>query len=300
MNVDEAQRPVRLFCAALAGLIGGLILAASIIGAADFERGGMLSGQDARAYWQALRGTGYEAQPGSYGAYLYSPAYVQVLSPVLSLGWQQFLALWTLMLMGALLVLSGPLLFTFVLPFAFFELWGGNIHLLLALAVVIGFRYPAAWSFVLLTKVTPGIGLLWFVGRREWRQLAVAVTATAAIVAVSWSIDPVAWRSWLDLLVREAGRPPPPGSIAIPLAVRLPIAAAVALYAGVAGRRWLVPVAALAAMPVLWWGSLTMLAAIVAIERPRLEEAFLRRVSALELRRRSTRPLGGWATEPEG
>ena len=32
-------------------------------------------------------------------------------------------------------------------------------------------RWPAAWAFVLLTKMTPGIGLLWFAFRRDlWGQ----------------------------------------------------------------------------------------------------------------------------------
>ncbi len=50
---------------------------------------------------------------------------------------------------------------------------------------MIGFRYPAAWSLILLTKITPGIGLLWFAVRREWRALAIALGATAAIASVS-------------------------------------------------------------------------------------------------------------------
>ena len=60
-----------------------------------------------------------------------------------------------------------------------FEFYLGNVHLLLALAIVLGFRWPAAWAFVLLTKITPGIGLLWFAVRREWRSLAIALGATA-------------------------------------------------------------------------------------------------------------------------
>ncbi len=61
----------------------------------------------------------------------------------------------------------------------------GNVHMLLALAIVLGFRWPATWSFVLLTKVTPGIGLLWFAVRREWRSLAIALGATAVLVTLS-------------------------------------------------------------------------------------------------------------------
>jgi hypothetical protein len=62
--------------------------------------------------------------------------------------------------------------------FALMELAGGNIEILIAVAIVVGFRWPAAWSFVLLTKVTPGVGLLWFAVRREWNQLATALVAT--------------------------------------------------------------------------------------------------------------------------
>jgi hypothetical protein len=64
------------------------------------------------------------------------------------------------------------------------EIWGGNIEVLVALAVVLGFRWPAAWSFILLTKITPGVGLLWFAVRREWRSLAIVAVATGGIAAV--------------------------------------------------------------------------------------------------------------------
>ena len=73
------------------------------------------------------------------------------------------------------------------------ELYHGNIHLLLAAAIVLGFRHPWTWSFVLLTKVTPGVGLAWFAVRREWRALAIALGVTGAIVAVSWLTDPTSW-----------------------------------------------------------------------------------------------------------
>ena len=57
----------------------------------------------------------------------------------------------------------------------------GNINLLIVGAVLIGFRYPWAWAFIILTKVTPGIGLLWFLTRREWRHLAIALGATLGV-----------------------------------------------------------------------------------------------------------------------
>ena len=42
------------------------------------------------------------------------------------------------------------------LPPVALELYHGNVHLLMAAAIALGFRYPWTWSFVILTKVTPG------------------------------------------------------------------------------------------------------------------------------------------------
>lgn len=44
-------------------------------------------------------------------------------------------------------------------------LHSGNIEPLLAAEVVVGFRWPTAWAFVLLTNVTPGAAP-WFLVRR--------------------------------------------------------------------------------------------------------------------------------------
>jgi hypothetical protein len=298
--VDPKQQQIRLMLVTVGGVAAGLILATSIAAAQHFQVGDMGAGQDARAYWLAIRSTPYQAGAGTYGAYLYSPAFTQIFGPLLSLGWQQFLGLWTAMLMGALLVLAGPVLFGLMLPLAFFELWGGNIHLLLALSIVLGFRYPVTWSFVLLTKVTPGIGLLWFAVRREWRNLAISVLATLAVVGASIVIDARLWNSWLDLLTRETGSSTPPGSIGIPLGLRLPFAALIVVYAAASDKRWLVPFGALLAMPVLWWGSLSLLIAVVALERERLEALVIRVLSDLTAVGRAPRRPAPWAVEPEG
>jgi len=298
---DRSLINTRLLLIMLGGVGAGLILAFSVVGSGHFDSGSMGAGQDARAYWGALRSFPYALDAGTYGAYLYSPAYLQILSPVLSLPWQQFLAIWTVLTIATLLVLTGPVLFVFALPLAFFEIWGGNIHLLLALAIVLGFRWPATWSIVLLTKVTPGVGLLWFAARREWRALVIALGTTAAIVVGSWLIQPGLWQLWLDLLLREAGNPPAPGALAIPLIVRLPIAAALAVYAGHTNRKWLMPVVALISMPVLWGGSVSVLIGCVAIERERIESLVVPAVAGIPgwFRRRLERPRSRWIPEPE-
>src|SRR4051812_32333136 len=173
VNLEQRISTIRWTLILAGGIGAGLILAFSVVGSGHFDTGSMGAGQDARAYWQAVRSAPYQLDAGEFGAFLYAPAFLHLLSPIVDLPWQQFLAGWTGLLMATLLVLTGPVLFVLALPIAFFELWGGNIHLLLALAIVLGFRWPATWAFVLLTKVTPGVGLLWFAVRREWAKLAI-------------------------------------------------------------------------------------------------------------------------------
>jgi len=58
--------------------------------------GSLDAGQDAFAYWQATHtATPYGADAGSWGAYLYSPAFLQILSPILALPWPIFFGIWT-------------------------------------------------------------------------------------------------------------------------------------------------------------------------------------------------------------
>jgi hypothetical protein len=80
----------------------------------------------------------------------------------------------------------------------------GNIHLMMAAAIVAGFRYPSAWAFVLLSKVTSGVGLLYFAVRREWRTLALAIATAAAIAAASFVVAPELWFQWFQLLRSNA------------------------------------------------------------------------------------------------
>jgi hypothetical protein len=300
VNVDQLRQNVRLSLILAGGISAGFIYAFSIVGSGHFDVGSMGAGQDARAYWHAVRtGAPYGPEAGTYGAYLYSPAFIQLLDFMLGFPWQQFLATWTAVLMGALVILAGPALFVLVLPLAFFEIWGGNIHLLLALAIVLGFRWPQTWSFVFLTKVTPGIGVLWFAVRREWRSLGVALGFTAVVVTVSWLVAPGLWSSWFDLLIRDSDNTPPPGSIGVSIWARLPIAALVIIFAAHTNRRWLVPVGCLLAMPVLWYGSLSMLIAVVFLERARIEEWLEGAVARLDRRRREATRVRGLVPEPE-
>ncbi len=224
------------------------------------------SGLEAFCYWASHLSAPYANSDWTKpGAYVYSPAFLQLVSPLTALPWGLFMGVWTAIMLAAVRFLTGPRLFALGALLAVFELFGGNISLLLAVAMVVGFRWPAAWAFVILTKVTPGIGLLWFVVRREWRQLGIALGATAAVVAVSAVLMPGAWLEWIQVLIRIAGRDGTWAAVPIPFIVRLPFAIAVVVWGARTDRRWTVPVAGMLALPALWYGGLSMLLAVIVL-----------------------------------
>ena len=226
------------------------------------------TGQDARCYYQATLADPYlHSAWNDPIAYVYSPAFLQLVTPLTQLPWQAFMAVWTALLIAAARFLTGPRLLAagLLFPFTAMEIAGGNVSLLLAVAIVVGFRWPAAWALVLLTKITPGIGLLWFAVRGEWRHLAIALGATAAIVAVSFVMLPQQWRDWVDVIVGNAGKGGTWASVPVPLWIRLPIAAAVVVWGARTDRAWTVPVAAMLALPALWYGGISMLLAAIPL-----------------------------------
>jgi len=255
----------------LGGVLAGTIWFAIVFMAMPFGRAWQ-TGQEAFCYWIANIYSPYSLSDwGSPIAYVYSPAFIQAMLPLTRLPWLLFMGIWTGLLIVAVRFLTGPRLFALGVLLAAVELAGGNISLLLAVAIVVGFRWPAAWSFVLLTKVTPGIALLWFAVRREWRQLGIALGATALIVAASAIFMPRAWLDWFDLLLGLAGRDGTWAAVPIPFLVRMPAAIAVVVWGARTDRRWTVPVAAMLALPALWYGSLTMLLAVIALRDPERE-----------------------------
>jgi len=226
------------------------------------------TGQDARCYYQATLADPYlHSEWNDPIAYVYSPAFLQLVSPLTQLPWQAFMAVWTALLLAAVRFLTGPRLLAagLLFPFTAMEVAGGNVSLLLAVAIVVGFRWPWAWSLVLLTKITPGIGLLWFAVRREWLHLAIALGATAAIVAVSALMLPQQWRDWVDVVIGNAGKGGTWASVPVPLWIRLPIAVAIVVWGARTDRAWTVPVAAMLALPALWYGGISMLLAAIPL-----------------------------------
>jgi hypothetical protein len=226
------------------------------------------TGQDARCYWQATLADPYlHSTWNDPIAYVYSPAFLQLVSPLTALPWQVFVAAWAAIALAAARFLTGPRMLAagLLFPFTAMEIAGGNIHLLAAAAIVLGFRWPAAWALVLLTKITPGIGLLWFAVRREWRSLGIALGATAVIAAVSIVTMPDAWRDWVDVIAANAGRGGTWASVPLPLWLRFPVAIGLVVWGARTDRRWTVPVASMLALPALWYGGLSMLLAVIPL-----------------------------------
>lgn len=233
-------------------------------------------GFDAYAYWAVDISNPYQSTAGALGAFPYSPVIARAFSVFGLLSWQTFIVLWTGVLVAtvtwlgwrqALLVLAFP-------PVAL-EIYHGNVHLLMAAAIALGFRYPAGWAFVLLTKVTPGIGLVWFAARREWRPFVIALGLTAALAGISFVVDRELWFDWINnsLLQTASGAPLNQLSIGIPLPIRLLAALALVIWGARSDRRWTVPVASTVALPILWPSGLAVMAALWPItqRRPQLE-----------------------------
>jgi glycosyl transferase family 87 len=218
---------------------------------------------DFHAYWESRDVINYPAySPFLIGAFLYSPAFAHVIAPLTALPWQVFAGIWTGLIIAAFVWLAGrwslPLLFILVVPL---EIYLGQVDILIAAAIVIGFRYPAAWAFPVLTKIAPGVGLLWFAFRREWRNLLIALAATAGVAAISALIAPTLWKGWIDLLLRSASdhQQVSGAYLALPIWLRMPISIGLLWWGARKDHYWVVPVAAFLAMPILWANVFTIL-----------------------------------------
>jgi hypothetical protein len=195
---------------------------------------------DAYGIWNAWSGGLYNIPWLEFEAYVYSPAFAQLIYPFTLLPWPVFAALWTGLAIGILFWMRVPWMLAF--PGVVDDILRGNIHVFLAGAVVLAvWRQPwgaGAWAFPpFLTKVTPGIGILWHPLRGEWRALWVGLGLTAAIVGVSVLFSAELWAEWISLLAANVGSDPRIQVIQLPFLVRLPIAVVVIVVAA----RWTGP-----------------------------------------------------------
>jgi hypothetical protein len=229
---------------------------------------------DARAYWSADLAHLYDrGQVGGVDAYLYSPVFAELIQPLTWLPWETFAAVWAALNLVALGWMVGPAIAALLLVVpgspVIDEVSTGNIHLLIAAALVLSFRWGGTWAFPLLTKVTPGVGVLYLLGARRWRAFAIAAGLTAVLSLISFALTPQLWFDWVNVLTANVGRSIPHEIAVIPgpLVLRTAIAAIVAMSGGILGWRWMVPLAATLALPVPWSSGLSVLVAIIALAR---------------------------------
>ena len=254
------------------GIVAGLLFGAYLF--VVIAPGSGTVGFDAFAYWSVDLGQPYAATAGHLGAFTYTPVVARLFAPVGLLSWPVFWWLWSAFLVGTAVWLgfdrrrlSGRravgVLGVLAFPPVALELYHGNVHVVIAAAIVLGFRYPAAWAVPLFTKVTPAVGLIWFLVRGEWRSLRTALIVCAVIGVVSLVLDLRLWQEWLtDVTITASGASLGQVAIPIPLLVRLPAAAVLVAWGGRTDRSWTVPAAATLALPILWPSGLAVLAAL--------------------------------------
>lgn len=233
----------------ISGWLATLFLIALVVPAARSV------GYDAFSYWSIDFGDLYGRAISSnfaLGAFRYAPPIAFLFGAFQLLPWWLFLWLWIAAGLAIVLWLGGRWgLVLLALPPVALELYHGNVHLLMAAAIALGFRYPWTWAFVILTKIAPGVGLLWFAVRREWRNLAIAFGATVALSVATAIVAPHYWSDFIRSLISNLAEPqyfsvPPPAPIRIPIAVVLVI------WGARTDRPWTVPVAATLALPIIW------------------------------------------------
>jgi Glycosyltransferase family 87 len=248
--------------ALLHGAIGAGLLFNAIIVFAWGPR--LLLWADAGSWWHIdlnnLYGSAEESLLALY-AFRMAPVIAWLMLPLTWLPWSVYIPTFLALDVAAVVAMTrrwAPI-FLVAFPPILLELINGNIHLFMGLAILVGMRWPAAWAFIFLTKVTPGVGVVWFAARREWRNLAIALGSTLVIAAIGVLIAPQLWIEWVRSLVISSGHEIP--TVAGPLILRVPVAAALAWYAGQTDRAWLVPVACVVAMPTPWIQSTAILTA---------------------------------------
>ena len=210
-------------------------------------------------------------------AYRYPPPLAQFLVPfALVMSPTVFTATWTVLLMGCLYWLAGRDIWIMLALIAFppvaVELWFRNVHLILAVLLVLGIRRWSGFYVIGVSiKFAPALGIAYLAVRRRWREASIAVGVGLAILAVSYVLSPAAWAQFVDITLSR-GALDESGFVAIPYAVRLATGLALAVVAGLMASRRLgeavLIVAVTIALPTLWFTALSTLSALYLVLKP--------------------------------
>lgn len=193
----------------------------------------------------------------------YSPAFAWWIQPLQDLPFAAFRTVIVSLDMIGLVFLIGPVFTAVVLLAQVLPIWlefqQGNLNFAVAALLVLGLRHPAWYAGVNLSKVTPGIGLMWFAARRDWRALAVAAAVTSLVALPSLLLHLDAWLAFGASLLANAAVD---AQIGAPLLLRVALAVAVISWGAMTNRPWTVPIGAALVAHVNGNGWLIALAAI--------------------------------------
>jgi hypothetical protein len=204
---------------------------------------------DNLAYWiagqrlaagEAIFATG-EAAFAPY-AYHYTPPLAQLLAPLtLAIPTVAYLVVYRAFEFLAVWGLAGRRILPMFALIAFLpvavELRFENVHLFMALAIVLGLRrWPWLFAVGAVVKISPGLGIVYLALRRRWRDAAVAAVLGGLIVLVSVVLDPALWAAWVEAVLERADST---GNSLLPAPYLVRAAAGLGLTVagGVVGRR---------------------------------------------------------------
>lgn len=206
-------------------------------------------------------------------AYLYPPPLAQALVPVAAVVPDWLFSIgWTVLMGLALFWLAGrDVLRTLALvafPPVAVEFWFRNVHLFLAVLVVLGLRRAsAAFAVGAAIKISPGLGLLYLAARRRWREVGIGAAVGLVMLVVSIVLSRDAWSAYLDFAL-STDPLQQSAFVAVPLPIRLAAGLLLAIVAARLPRHLgdpLLVVAVTVALPSLWFTGLSLLVAIVPL-----------------------------------
>ena len=210
------------------------------------------------------------SQWGTHTAmFFYSPAAAQLMMAIRVIPFTPYLILFAAAgcvavawMVAPLGIRWAPQAFLVALPVTLH----GGMEWIFALVAVLALRYPAVWAIPVLTKVTPGVGAFYYIGRRDWRSFAIAVGVTLAIAVVSALVAPNYWHDWFAMLWTIAHDTGADGFgsplLPVPLVIRGPIALALCVWGGARNRPWTILAAMILGRPDLGYQELAMLVAL--------------------------------------
>lgn len=207
--------------------------------------------------------------------YTYSPAFAWWTEPLRLLPIEAWLVVISAGSIAALAWFVTPWLAVAVLLVQFPPIWSelqfGNLNLITAAVLILAFRWPALYALPLLTKATPGIGLVWFLVRGEWRSLLIALGTTLAVALPTLVLHPGLWFDWVASLRQNAAFD---GMVGVPLVLRAAVATAVIAWGARTDRLWTVLVGVALVAQVNGGGWLTVLGVIPLVRYTTTKSAY--------------------------